>query len=187
MSLHYLIRIFLEGLDDCLIYEVNKAEYDRIRRNIDGSIKYFCSFETLNGLSVAFNLQCIELVNFLWQIGNSAKDVEGEQEEGYDILIRFKSRKEPYICDTYDAKGVYNLLFRLETGFFEDEYFESFIDADDEEVVIDMRKVLYIEASSELVMEGSEMTKEELGITENTEEKSMKPRKAPKNSNKKKK
>lgn len=184
--LTYRIRFYLEGLDDCLIYEVEEKEYDRIRKNLDGSDELFCCFETLNSVHVAISLQSIELVNFLWDPAE-LRALDGGQDKGYNILIRYKTRCEPYCCYTDDPEGVADLFFHLDAGFTKFEPFESFWDEDNEEVVIDARKVLYIEASSELVNEGNVIMEEKMGITEGVEEEQKKPKKVHKRPAKRKK
>jgi hypothetical protein len=161
---NFFLNFHFEGLDDYLTYRVNKKTYDRVRRNLNEADNDFCWLSTLEGREVAISLNHIEFVHFLWEPkeGRIIMEDENSSEKKYAIYIHFQSKKTPFICGSDEAEEVYDLFHNLEMGIFPDEPWLSFEDEDGEEIVFDARKILYVEAPSDLVNEGMKILEDEM-------------------------
>ncbi|HOV88025.1 MAG TPA: hypothetical protein PLM79_16840 [Syntrophobacteraceae bacterium] len=169
----YFVKFHFEGREEPVIYEVGKATTEQISNNLEGTPELFCWFPTVRGREVAVNLRAIDLVHFLWEpvAGTSTKE-EGESiEDDLDIVIYFRNRKEPFISGAAYPVEVSFIFDSLQLGGFHEDPFLWFSDEDDELVVIDARKLLCIEAPSEMIREGQEeMNKEASELMESMEE-----------------
>jgi hypothetical protein len=168
MLVNYSVRFFMEGLDDCLLYNVSKEEQDRIKLNLEkhnptSLDNMFLCFETLDGVDVVVNANCIEITNLLFEVADTDKITEPKEEplgEDCNVLIKLITRKEPYTCYVENSESIASFFFSLDGGHFFDSFFDSFIDEDGEEVYFDARKILYIEAESKLIKEGDRIMQE---------------------------
>jgi hypothetical protein len=69
--------------------------------------------------------------------------------------IHFKGRRTvPWECEVAVPKELTRLFLALSKGYHEDGPFLSFTDEDDEPVLPDARKILHLEATSEIMEEG---------------------------------
>jgi len=177
----YFLKFYFEGREEPAIYEVDKATTEQVMNNLEGNRELFCWFHTVKGQNVAINIGAIDLVHFLWEPGAGASREEGVEgnENDFEIMIYFRNRKEPFTCGAAYPIEVSWIFDSLQLGGYKEDPFLWFADEDDEVVVIDSRKLLCIEAPSELIREGQEeMEREASELSKSMEE--PKPKRAPK-------
>jgi hypothetical protein len=152
----YFLVFYLEGRDEPLIYEVDGDTSERVRRSLEGTPDSFCCFSTTENRELAICFQHIELVQFLWQprAEMETEDHVDSNEGDYEVIIHFHNRSEPFKCNAAHPIEIYDLFDSLQLGTYIDDPFLSFTDEDGELVVLDGRKLLYVETSSEIIGEG---------------------------------
>jgi len=99
---HYL-KILIRGFDDFFIYRTSKEVSDDLDALLNtipnkGTLKtgYFC-FETADGANVALSINNIQMVNFLFDIGNAEKDDEGKGAVMDEVgKIYLRGKKDPF-------------------------------------------------------------------------------------------
>jgi|GEM_PF-3406656 len=114
----------------------------------------FYWFQTVHGVDVAVNQDGIELVHVFFEIDETDLD-HRNSEDDFDVAIHFKGLPAiPYECDVASPTELTRFLLALSKRSGEDGPFASFLDSNGHLVLFDARKILYVEATSEVVQKG---------------------------------
>ena len=152
MTKTYHIRFLLKNQADDLIVEVRKSEADRLTERLaTGAVMRtgFFWFETVDGRSIALNLEDVQAVRFLWDMTSLPSDTVR-----YDgqLSIYLRGRATPIEDSTAHIEAVYDLFTNLEYGP-ETVPYPSIVDEDGELIYFDAREVVMVIAPIHMLQE----------------------------------
>ena len=157
----YYLRIFLTDISKPLVFKVDKETSERVERNLEGRLASFCWFSTVDGREVAMNLRCVDLINFLWEpklldpSQGPASNVAAEEDEDETIRLHFKGRTTPCETAVDEAWRAWDLFENLTMIEVDDAPFIGFLDVDGEDLYINAKKLVYVEAPASLLARGA--------------------------------
>ena len=134
-SLHFRLHVLLAGIEDGQNFLVAREDGDRLQdilMRTDDSKQFFC-FTCTDGTAVALNIDCIDLVNFLWESGTY--HIVGEEPDP-GIQIHFRGRVEPDNSVPADDTEMDMLFADLDEMQRGDRLFLSFRDEDGEIITL---------------------------------------------------
>ena len=156
----FYLRVYLRGTKEELGIKIREKEWERFRNNTvnlegDEEVHHFFSCDTIDGKHIAVNLKKIQAVNVLEEISHYVEDSTVYRGP---IKILFQERNEYIeVPSTTEPEQLYDCFNCLENGpEFAGNYI-SFPDDDDEEMIINMDELLYIEAPQSLTDKGWEL------------------------------
>lgn len=165
----FYLRIYLRGAREDLSVKVGEKEWRRFRNstiNIDSedNLNRFFICSTIDGKYIALNIKKIQAVNILDEV---VPWVEGPKFHRGPIKFLLSGKENFYeVCSTTDPEKLYDCFDCLEHGPAIAGPFISFPDEDDEEMIINMDELLYIEAPQSLTDKGWKLWSKEMGIEE---------------------
>ena len=162
----HLVQFSFVDRDHSIVYPIDEGTAKVMKdylNEVEGKSWPFHWFQTIHGLDVAVSQDGIEVVNLLYEIGER-NHKKRDPDNDFDLVIHFKGRRTlPQECDVAYPKELTRLFLALNKGYDENGPFLSFVDQDDEPVILDARKILYVEAPSEVVEKGwKEVIREDL-------------------------
>lgn len=149
------IRFLIRNRSDDLIVEVRKQEVDRLQTRLgSGSGEMvrsgFFWFDTVDGRSIALNLEDVQAVRFLWDMASLPSDTiryDGQ------LSVYFRGRAAPVEDNTEHVEDVYDLFTNLEHGPDTVPY-PNIVDEDGELIYFDAREVVMVIAPSHMLQDG---------------------------------
>ena len=163
MAKRYYLRLLIRGQED-LVFEVRKADSDRLDSILQDRSVGSCSigffwFETIDGKSVAINLQHLQGVRLLWDASSLDSDTLR-----YDGPIQISLCGRPDVLEEYtdDADLLYDFFKNLEYGP-DTVGFPRFVDEDGETFVFNATEIVWVIAPAHLLAEGARKIADESG------------------------
>lgn len=154
-TLHdYSVVFYMEGISKRFEYEVSKGTYDSLRQGLEdddiGNL-VFAAYRPAE--QIVINSRFVQLAHFLWQPrGEGGWPFSREAPERRDTIdLYFAGREEPVRLETDDPDEVFDLVLAMETEAFPRC---SVVDANGEEAVLDLRKLVCAEVPLGLAKEG---------------------------------
>jgi hypothetical protein len=165
-AVNHLVQFSFVDRDQSIVYQIDEDTAQAMKDYLNEFEKKswpFHWFQTVHGLDIAVSQDGIEMVNLLYELGEG-NFKEWDTDNDFDLVIHFRGRGTvPQECDVADPKELTRLFLALNKGYDEDGPFLSFVDQDDQPVLLDARKILYIEAPAEVIEEGwKEVIREDL-------------------------
>jgi hypothetical protein len=147
--LDFFVVFYLEGARKHFTYEVSKTTYDRLREAVEDDDIGNITFQAYRpSQQVVVNSRFVQLVHFLWQPKTELDNPLGRQTT---IDLYFAGRRKPMQLVADDPEEVFDLLLSMETeGFVRC----SIVDADGQEAVLDLRKLVCAELPLGLAQAG---------------------------------
>lgn len=156
--------MIFKGINEPLIIDVRKDEYERIKTNLDSpdfdlDNRVFFNCSSLDGKLYSINLKHLQFIHFLWDPVGAGSDrlrYEGP------IQICLLNQKNLIEADS-DAPGeIYDFFKELES---DDGYsFKGFTDMDGELLYFQANEIVYASTPEDLYEEGSEIAFNEIEI-----------------------
>lgn len=167
MAKTYHIRFLIRNKTDDLIVEVRKQVADRLEdcfRNATGIEEGpgFFWFDSVDGRSIAINLEDVQAVRLLWDFAESPPDT-ARYDGQFSVYLRGQESPIQDNPDTFD--DVYDLFTNLEFGSGTVP-FPSIIDEDGEPVYFNAREIVMVVAPSDLLQEAARRIAREDGLDE---------------------
>ncbi|MCP3943527.1 MAG: hypothetical protein GY710_18895 [Desulfobacteraceae bacterium] len=163
----FYLKICLAGTSEELGIKLREKQWNRFRNstvNLEGGEKVqdFFTCDTIDGKHIAVNLNKIQTVNILEEI---SMYIEDSTVYRGPIKILFQERNEYIeVPSTTEPEQLYDFFHCLDNGIDYAGQFVSFPDDDDEEIIINMNELLYIEAPQSLTDKGWELWAKNMGI-----------------------
>lgn len=151
----YLLLFKVRGYKEDLLFEVRRGTSERLRMVLgDREWKKpgFFHFDTVDGRTVAINLELVQAVRYLWEVTELPPD---ETRHDGLVLIHFRDSEEPLSAYTHSPEQLFD-AFRALEDVPNGEGFPSFEDEDGEILQINAHEVVWIVAPTHLVDEGSD-------------------------------
>ena len=152
----YFIKLWLRSVGEPQTFALAEESWERFRRNYKDRVEEFFLCETNDGRFVGINLAHVDMAHFLWQ----SPPIQWEKEGTHSFVhLRFVDREhEPFAAD--EAKELADIFFYLEFG--NKSEILSFTDIDGEEAMFTPSRLVWIEASTEFVLEDFEKLNDEM-------------------------
>lgn len=163
MAKTHHIRFMIRNRADDLIVEVRKQIVDRLQLRLDSDASAavrdgFFWFDTVDGRSIAINLEDVQSVRLLWNVAAHPSDTV-RYEGNTNIFLR--DRAAPIADNTENLESLYDLFTNLEYGP-ETVPYPSLIDEDGELIYLDAREVVMVVAPIHVLQEaGREIARED--------------------------
>jgi len=165
MAKTHHIRFLIRNQADDLIVEVRKQEADRLAERLDNGVgevvrSGFFWFDTVDGRSIAINLEDVQAVRFLWDVAALPSDTVR-----YDgqLSVYLRGRAAPIEDNTEHLEDVHDLFTNLEFGP-ETVPYPSLIDEDGELIYFDAREVVMVVAPAHMLQDAERRIASEDGL-----------------------
>jgi hypothetical protein len=158
----YSVIFYMEGIDRSFVYEVSKAIHESIRQSLEDDDIGNILFEAYRPVEqIVVNSRFIQVARFLWrpkeEAGGSfhygeSDETASERPKRVDTVdLYFTGREAPVRLRAGDPEEVFDFLLAMETEAFPRC---SMVDAQGEEAVIDLRKLVCAELPLGLAQRG---------------------------------
>lgn len=157
----FFVVFYMEGIKKRFEYAVSKGTYHRMREALEDEHIGNITFEAYRPAEqIVVNSRFVQLAHFRWQPknggdaspGGDGSSEEGETPERADTIdLYVTGREEPIRLEADDSEEVFDLVLAMETEAFSRC---SIVDADGDEVVLDLRKLLCAELPLGLAQHG---------------------------------
>jgi hypothetical protein len=154
----YFLAFYMHGVGRRFTYEVSRASFERVRETLEDDDVGVVVFEAFRPAEqIVINSRFIQLAHFLWQPKGEALEVIDPEavagpasasghdtgaKRGDTVDLYFTGREEPVLLKADDPEEVFDLLLAMETEAFARC---SLVDADGQEAVIDLRRLVCAE------------------------------------------
>jgi hypothetical protein len=151
----YFVDFCLEGAGRRFQYEVSKGSYDRIREALENTEIGNIVFEAYRpAKQIVVNTRFLQLAHFLWrpkQDEDLSSPTEQPADQGDTVDLYFIGKEDPVRLRADDPEEVFDLVLAMETEAFSRC---SVVDANGEEAVLDIRKLVVAELPLGLAQQG---------------------------------
>lgn len=159
----YFVVFYMQGVGRRFQYEVSKGTYDRIREAMEDEDIGNIVFEAYRPAEqIVVNSHFVQLAHFLWRpargvaIATAPQTAtepgpEEDKGRGETVDLYFSGRDEPVRLVADDPEEVFDLVLAMETEAFSRC---SLVDANGEEAVMDVRKLVCAELPLGLTRQG---------------------------------
>jgi hypothetical protein len=158
----FILEVYFVGIDDLYSYKVRKPESERLNRNLDDATldtEYnFFVFETIDGKSVAINLSLIQAIHILWE---PSKYPENPTYYDGPIKIGLRNKARSVEANSSDPGELAHLFIILDMLPESQVLYVFFTDENGEEIHINVKELMYIEAPTSVVKEGHDLFRSE--------------------------
>lgn len=164
---HY-IRFLIKDQAD-LIVEVRKREADRLAKRLHDAVgesarEGFFWFDSVDGRSIAINLQDVQAVRLLWDLAELPPDTKRHDDQ---LSVYLRGRAVPIEDNPENFDDVYDLFTNLEFGP-ETVIYPKLIDEDGEPIYFDAREIVMVVAPTEMLQEAGRRIAREDGLDDET-------------------
>jgi hypothetical protein len=150
----HLVEFTFVDRDQLVVYQIDEGVAVTMQdylKEVEDKTWPFHWFSTMQGLDVAVSQDYIEMVRLPCEIGERPHRGR-DTGNAFDVVIHFKNRgTQPYKCNVAYPKELTRLLLNLQRGYDENGPFLSFTDHNDELVILDARRLLYVEARTKII------------------------------------